>query len=575
MHLLSLTLALPLLASGSLETQADTKSAPDSRRFDLRSFELAAPSVGVGVEPVMLLPLMRSPRRRVGSEEGEEFEWNAAQALVTLFSSHYGDSITTIDFDAPGIVNLVAPESTLAKFEEYVAFFESALFSAPSIEIVRFATAEEIPTGRMSREALASAFSTGAVLGSKRIASLPSGGVQRAQNVVLDSVVGGVGGQIAQGMAIIHNETVELETGMSLYALSGPASATGTKLCYALVDTERVDQDNEFDAGTSIMLTREQGGTMIESNGYWSETYGVSGGVVAGEVTLSDDEVLVLSVRVSAGALQYVAVSFVPDSTAGGRGRKMSTGTGRVIWAGPRTRNSVPTLRVDAERLASSKAVEHEVSEGVSGNSTPLTALIEFAHSPTTLELDRSLQSARITGIPGAMIVDVAEAESEALDRWIAGSAQDSTPLSVRVDVQHARNAAHQALFAIDSGAQSVLVVGKEGLMAKADSVEVAQFSGLREPEVVTHFEGMAATIRLSRLANGGLAYSVHGQICADLKRAQSKATSSGATGLVATQTSYLVLADRGVAKMNAGGGWTIVLGDISGNTTTLTLNVR
>ncbi len=133
----------------------------------------------------------------------------------------------------------------------------------------------------------------------------------------------------------------------------------------------------------------------------------------------------------------------------------------------------------------------------------------------------------------------------------------------------------HSASLFVTSGRTGAVLTGSERLVARRNAVEVAQHVGARQPDVEALFEGVALTLRVSKLADGRLAYVTFGQQSSNERLYPSTANSAGGGGLLALTAAHLGLDAQGTVKPGARGGWTIVLGDETGDGQSLTLEVR
>lgn len=562
MNPLFLTL-LPSLLAPYQETE--------TRVFDLSALSLAMPDASVAALDVQLLPLMRDPRVRLNDTFGA-MDWSLPDLFAEILADGSDDPPSYVDLAPPSSLVVRGTAAQLERVERILAATETALLKAPRLEITTLSGLAEIPSAVVSSTEF-DALVTGAESVSRREVSLVSGHATSVLDLVVDSVSIGAHIQIAQGSSIVDSRIVQFATGLQLDVV--PDISNGhVSLGYALTQSGRAENARTRDAAVTRIFTRENGSMSVDDSSNWSETYAVSGGVVHGQADLSVDRVVVIGISSGGSERSYVGLRLANPEELEVDPIAISTDGGQSTWIIP-CEHVPQTLEMPTHFDPKEWRFEREAEEalGHGGVFAPLRP----PSRPNVYETYDDVMEFWLAEIPGALVVKGESLDNRAIERVRAVQSEPAdNVLSVELEVSGvAERARASARFAHSTGSTSRVVAGHESLLATDDSVEVAQFAAAREPRIVTHFEGFAGTVGLTLTRTGDLAYEVRGQVSSDIALNKSSAESAGATGLVAPRTRLVLLDERGVAKANEGGGWTIVVGDRIGASARVTLEVR
>ena len=587
MHITILTLGLPTLFAGLLATESALESmAPTSsgeaiagaeavatRRFDLSALRIArSPAIAKAVQ-IPVLPLMHSmPGADNRGVEPHEFDYTPDDALVQMFSEHRQDQLESIEFVSETVLEIVGPPAILDEFATLVDLVESAVFDSTPLKVIRYVEEGDGPSGIVSMDALEAHLANTAEVRSRRTMQLSPGQVNELHDVVGHDVVIGLDIQIAQGSAVSDSVTAQLASGTSLWTVAA-RNGRGLLLGYGLSSTQHEEMDGDGLVSGDFMLSTEQGGMRTLTGFEWEEPFGLVGGVVAGEVELLPGEALVLAVGPMGGETrECVALCLPKGSNVSFAGDTRSIGGDHSIWAGPAGSTALPGLRVEDFPESRASATERNTQE----LGSPLAAVtLSGSDTRFTERLDQFMDSFGVAEIPGSMLVTVPTKSLGLLKDCVAASfEQDAARFNVRISASADDEPLTQVGgLSLRSGRAAAISAGTERLIADENDVEVAQFAGCHDPRIITHFEGLNASLSLIQLSGGRIAYSIKGSLSTDID--EDELTIFGTEGMTAVTSQMLILNDSGTRPKDADGGWTILLGDESGQGQRIELKVR
>lgn len=588
MHITTLILGGPLLAFGALHMEPGAPSpaaeptpslspavtadgeAVARRRFDLSAMRLARSQSAITMFPVTVLPLMRRVIESEGLDYEEiDFDLSPDEALVQMFSEHRGDELESMEFISENILELVAPPALIDEFAALVGILEDAMFDSTPIKVVRFEDAGGGPAGLTTMDALEKHLGSSAELRSRRTMQLMPGGLNELHDVMEHDVVAEVDIQIAQGAAISDARAMKLASGMSLWTM-GRRNGRGIHLAYALSATEHSESDGNTVTG-EFTLSSEQGASRTMRGFEWDESFGLAGGVLAGEAEILPGEALVLAVgELGGGHRECVAICLPKGSNVSVSGTGKSIGPDHTLWIGSLGLASVPSMVIGA-----SEARDANVAERLINEFRPIASVVLRGLESSFVErLETDTDFSYIAEIPGSTLVSIPNASAGKLAECVAGSFGPAAPrLNVSISAAAGDEPLSQvAALAVMAGRAAAVSSGREWLIGTEDDVEVAQFAACHDPLISTHFEGLRASMSLIQLSGGRLAYSLEGNLSIDVE--DEELAIYGTAGLSAITSKVLILKETGTVAKDAGGGWTILLGDESGRDLRVELKV-
>ncbi len=542
------------------------------RRFDLSALKLARSTTVQPMAEISILPLMR-PLPGKGNQEVEEmgFDFSPDEALVQIFSEHRMDQLESIEFVSGNVLEVVGPPAVLEEFAALVKLVEKTVFDSTPVRVVRFEDSGDGPSGIVSIDALDQHVARAGELRSRRTMQLLPGSLNQLHDVVEHDVIIGVDIQIAQGAAVSDTVVQQLSSGTSLWAMA-TRNGRGVQLAYAL-SSSRHAGSNGHTASGEFTLSTESGGMRTMTGFEWEETFGLLGGVAAGEIELLPGEAMVLSVNaMGEGKRECVAICLPKGINVSIDGATSPIGEKHVLWAGPAGSTAIPGLRLSEFGTAKSRDTELDTNEF--GNHI-VSAEVFGADTRFMERVDSYTSFAEVAEIAGSVLITVPSANVNKLRECVAASFQQSAS---RLNVQISASADDQPLsqigaLGLTSGRTAGVSAGSERLIAVENDVEVAQFAACHDPIIKTHFEGLRASISLVQLQGGRLAYSIQGSLSTDID--ESDLNIFGTDGMRKITSEMLILNDSGTKAQEPGGGWTILLGDESGKGQRVELKVR
>ena len=553
----------PLQEAQTQETQ--------TRVFDLSALALAVPEASTSGIYVQLLPLIRAPRLHVNGEWDAE-EWSLPDLFAEILVEATEDRPEHVDFIPPHSIVVRGTAAQLARCEKTIAAAETALMNSPRLEVTTFSGLAEAPPAVLS-SAEFDAIMGGASSIARREIALASGRAIAVRDLIIDTASLGAQIQIAQGASIVDSEMFELATGFTL-DLVADVSNGHTNLSYAVTQTVRDETVDAQKASVMRQFSRENGSIFVDDSNSWSEAYGVKGGVLVGEADLGAGSVIVFGVSGAGAERSYVGLRLANGGEVNVDPIVIATEGEQSVWVIPgehMAEGGDSPVRFDAAAWRYQNDAE-SIYDG-----DALYSLVHAPGRPNIYETYDSVMELWFAAIPGAVILKGDALDNEGIAQIMAGQndrAKKLLAVGLAVAGVPPRSSA-SAQFALNTGSTSKIVAGREVLLPTDDSVEVAQFAGASEPKIVTHFEGFMGTVALTVTRSGALAYEIRGQVSSNIAIRPSSAESAGAVGLVAPSTRVVEIDERGVAKANETGGWTIVAGDREGNSAGVILEVH
>ncbi|WP_145199682.1 hypothetical protein [Planctomycetes bacterium Poly30] len=564
-----------------LPAQSEGDSQLVSRTFDLSAFQLTALNGALMARPVRMLPLTRGMMGPGTSSwyDGDRVESDSpSELLVSTFLTSGEADVQTVELSEDDMLYLEAPAETVAEFEQLQSTLAKQFLVGPRLQISRFVGRGDLPPelrrGGVIPRALLERWTAEHVLSAGpsgegvRTVSLPGGRIQVVADLESHSVVSRVDAQVAEGTAGLEAQVGEAAVGSEV-TLSGYRVGEGVQLSYLAMESARHDRDVGDSVSAELILTSEAGRTHTDDSARWTETFGVTGGAVAGEAHLKADQVLILSVGAADGDTFFVVISLDPSSMGGSAtlvGARPNLNSSCWLVA-PRGWIRPTVIGVNWENVEFPRTLEVDAREVLSGSSTLLEVQFEersrsmFGRLLETVNIQDELDFGGAT-----MVLYEPEAE-EAVARFAAAEAT-RTHANLQVALSgrdHAGSDSHLGSLTIQNGGVGAIVSGRELLLAKQLSTEVAQRARVQMPWILTHFEGLVLTMKMVRVPGGQLAYQLKGQLSTDLSIDEGSVNEVAGRGLLAVHAGHLVIDERGLVQADADGNWTILVGNRDG----------
>jgi len=573
MQALALTLPLILAATAANDPVApQTADENDAvgRRLDLRALDTLLPDLAEDDETrtFTVLPLIRMAASRPDEMMGYDAESRnlPSELVASLIVDNYGEGLRVIESVGDGVYYVAGDEATVDSIEAFARHIVGAVTGAPRVRITRI---------RADADA-ASRIRAGAGLGevgevlSVREATLVPGEPTRCSDLVTDTIVASPSVEIAQGVAIVDPDVAEAASGVDL-VLSCRRENEGVRLTYTLSHTTSARGSGSNGVTASALFGSDRGAVELFERMGWNETYGVEGGAIGAETFVRPGQRAVASGR--AGEL------IVMEVVGGATRRDIEDFTlpdGNVLVMYESASVSAPSLVPSGKLLKQSYVLEHSTWSLGDGESPSLATMWQ---SPLETPFEIMWNAVDVYPsthwLPGYALCIMEPESAEKLRPWFGFmAAGGSAPLEVTVARTGGGERKQLGTFEASAGAESVVGFGTDELVSKDNDVEVAQYAGIEQPRVVTHFQGFGGTIQLSLLPDGRLAYEVRGQISEDVGRSERSRTIDTSGGATAIEARHVTLDERGVAQAGQDGRWRIVLGDGSGSAPGVELTV-
>lgn len=568
----SLALTIPLIAAaaaapngpvaGPVAVQVADESDAIGRRLDLRALDTLLPDLAEAHETASfpVLPLTRMIPSRPDEMMGSDGESRnlPSRVVADLIVNYYGEGLRVIESVSDGVYYVAGDEATVDSIEAFAQHIVGAATGAPRVRITRLRGGAD---GAARIRAGAGLSEVGALL-SVREATLVPGIPTRCSDIVSDTIVAAPSVEIAQGVAIVNPDVEEAASGVDL-VLSCRRENDGVRLTYTLAHTERMDVARSKGVTASALFGSDRGAVELFERMGWNESYGVQGGAIGAETFVrpgqravlsgKDGELIVLEVVSGAKRREFEDFAMPDDHTL-------------VMFE--RASVSAPSLVPGGKLLRQNYVLDHS-TWGLSdeGSQSLFTAWKSPLETPFEIMWSAVDVYPDTHWLPGISL-GVTDRESAArLRPWFTFMATGgAAPLEVNVSRIRGGERDMIGTFESSAGSESVVSFGSEELVSKDNDVEVAQYAGIEQPRVVTHFQGFAGAVQLSVLPGGRLAYEVRGQISQDGARTERSRTIDTAGGATAIQARHVTLDERGVVDAGQDGRWRIILGDGSGN---------
>ncbi|MFT5734186.1 MAG: hypothetical protein ACJAZN_003682 [Planctomycetota bacterium] len=555
-----------------------------SRTFDLSALSMATSHGAYSDRWTPMLPLVRGMGSAFerSSTPGEIWmaEDNLAERVVDNFLMNDDKGVETCELTDDGQLYLEAPASVIQNFERLLRDLEAQVLARPRLEIRRFTVRSDSMSaphkgGLVPRGSFDDWLSGGEPVPivtneTRRSVTMPEGRLHLTSDLQSHTIMAGINVEIAEAVASVLPAVREAAVGSEI-ALSGFRLGNEVQLQYSVMQTKRRDRQG-LEASIEWLMTGDDGRIHRDDSRRWVEPFGVTGGTVAGEARLTLGSYLVLAVGAAEGHVSYVVIGLDPASVASAPMASRDAGDGNSWFVAPQ--GLVDPMVLDCDWLnvhfegddPLNRTLESPAGDALTGEAGGLGVYFRQENRSMFGRLLETIEIQEEVDIGGKLMIVHATGDKDAVTRFAAAEiANRRGLLHVNVGtIDHNGAETFRGALTVLDGGQGAITSGDEVLLAKFIETEVAQHSSAQTPVACTHFEGLALSLELKRVAGSKLAYRLIGQLATDQDISGGSANFAAPGGLSATTTSHLMIDESGLVAVNADGTWTIVAGELS-----------